>query len=86
MTHAWESVIPPLDPFYISMEMYRAIRKVRPYPQVNWGLFEDRHDIRMVRSDRDGKLIVRIQEDTPAANAIREAMDTAAAFMAAEDF
>lgn len=80
---AWEGR-PALEPFHISLETYRACRRARPYPQVDWGRFEDRLQIRVIRSS-DGRPIVRVEEDTPAATAIREAMEDAAVIMA-EDF
>jgi hypothetical protein len=55
--------------------MYNAIRRARP--QVDWDSVGP--DITTRRGD-NGKAFVMIVEDTPAATAIREAMD------AVEDF
>jgi hypothetical protein len=65
VTRAWESTKAPLPPLYISRAMYQACRKARP--DIAWDTFSPA-DIQV----RGGS--VMIVEDTPAAEAIREAM------------
>jgi hypothetical protein len=69
--HAWESVIRPLEPLYLTAEAYRACRHARP--DFDWSGFESRLEIK-IRRDVGGKSVVMILEDTPAAQAIREAL------------
>lgn len=69
--HAWESVKPPPDPFYLTTEAYRDCRRARP--DVDWTGFEARLDIQ-IRPSTEGRRLVMVLEDTLAADAIREAL------------
>lgn len=69
--HAWESVKPPPDPFYLTVEAYRDCRRARP--DFDWTGFEARLDIQTRRSE-EGRPVVMVLEDTPAADAIRAAL------------
>jgi len=68
-----ESVIPPLKPLYLTEEAYRECRATRP--DFDWETWEGTPDIQMRRSD-DGRVVVMVIEDTPAADAIRAALTT----------
>ena len=63
--HAWESVKAPLPPLYITRAFYEACRKARP--DIPWDTFSPA-DLQVRGAT------VMVVEDTPAADAIREAM------------